>query len=351
MIESRLHSLICRSPARVRGLTLVELMVALVLSLVLMTGVITVFVANKTTFRTQEVLAELQENGRIATSLVTRDIRDAGYMGCDTGTPRVNVTLNDPDDYEWDYAKAVDGFEATSGGAWAPSLPTSLSSASPSPVAGTDVVTVRYSRGAGARVIQHNTPSADIKVVAGADLKEDEIVMVSDCTNAAVFQVTQVQVESVSQTNIVHNTNVGGGSKDPGNATKDLGKKYLGGEAVVMTTATYYIGTTGDGERALYRIVNRGTPQELVRGVEDLQVTYGVDTSGDRMANSYQVASGALNWEGVVSVRLSALVRSSLNRVADQPQQYTYNGSTVTASDLRLRQPFSTTVAIRNKSQ
>lgn len=331
-----------------RGLTLVELMVALVISLVLMIGVVTVFQANKTTFRTQEVLAQIQENGRIALALMTRDIRDAGYVGCDTVQPRIRNTLNDPDDYEWAFGTAVDGFNAASASSWSPALDSSISGATHSPLGGTDVLTVRYANGGGARVIQHNSSSAAIKVQAGADIDDDAILLVSDCTNAAVFQATNVTNEGAANTNIEHGDD---GSITPGNDTEDLGKKYLGGEVVQLTTHTYFVADTTDGQPALYRMENGKAPQEMLRGIEDLQVTYGVDNDGDRQAEEYATADGVTDWGAVVSVRLSALVRSIQDNVAENNQTYSFNGIDVRATDRRLRQAFSTTVTLRNKAQ
>ena len=63
-----------------RGLSLVELMVALVLGLVLMTGVIQVFLASRQTYATNEAMARMQENGRFALEFISRSARLAGYV-------------------------------------------------------------------------------------------------------------------------------------------------------------------------------------------------------------------------------------------------------------------------------
>ena len=53
-----------RGPVRQHGLTLVELMVSLVLSLVLMLGAMQLFVGSKQTYRLSDSLARVQESGR-----------------------------------------------------------------------------------------------------------------------------------------------------------------------------------------------------------------------------------------------------------------------------------------------
>lgn len=65
--------------SRHRGFTLVELMVALVISLLLMAGVIQVYLSSKQSYRLQDNVARIQESGRLATEILTRYIRLAGY--------------------------------------------------------------------------------------------------------------------------------------------------------------------------------------------------------------------------------------------------------------------------------
>jgi len=64
---------------RQTGLSLVELMVALVVGLLLLGGVIEIFVANKQTYRVAEASARIQENARFAAEILGRYLRIAGY--------------------------------------------------------------------------------------------------------------------------------------------------------------------------------------------------------------------------------------------------------------------------------
>ncbi|WP_018717328.1 PilW family protein [Arhodomonas aquaeolei] len=67
------------SHSRERGLTLIELMIALVLGLMLSAGAVQLFIANKQSYRLQDALARVQENGRFAMQRLGRDVRMAGY--------------------------------------------------------------------------------------------------------------------------------------------------------------------------------------------------------------------------------------------------------------------------------
>ncbi len=64
---------------RQRGLTLVELMVALVIGLVLLGGVLGVYLSGKRTYRARDGLSLVQENGRVALLQLRRGVQWAGY--------------------------------------------------------------------------------------------------------------------------------------------------------------------------------------------------------------------------------------------------------------------------------
>ncbi len=61
------------------GLSLVELMVALVVGLLLLGGVIEIFVANKQTYRVADTSARIQENARFVAEILGHHIRMTGY--------------------------------------------------------------------------------------------------------------------------------------------------------------------------------------------------------------------------------------------------------------------------------
>ncbi len=327
------------------GVTLVELMVAMVLSLLLLYGVVTIFQANKQGFLVQDSLARLQENGRFAVQMIARDIRRAGYWGCDAQETHLVNTLNNASSYAWKFDNAVDGFEATSASAWSPALDSSIKSAS----GGSDVLTVRFADIVGARVTQHNTPSADLKVTAKADLAVGDIAMVTDCRDSVIFQITNVQTVSGANTNVVHNTGTG----NPGNATKDLGKKFFGSEMVRVVTRSYYVRPGASGEPALWRVDNGGTPVELLEGVEAMSVQYGVDTDGDSVPDAYRAADAVTDWSDVYTVHVDLLLRSERDSVAPAAKAYSFNEygnvKPVSGSDRRMRQVMGITVGIRNK--
>jgi len=64
-----------------KGMTLIELMVALAIGMFLMIGAMTVFMQGRTTFRLTESISRLQENARFALDTMEPDIRMAQYWG------------------------------------------------------------------------------------------------------------------------------------------------------------------------------------------------------------------------------------------------------------------------------
>lgn len=68
-----------------QGVTLIELMISLVISMILMLGVIGVYITSKRGYVLQDDLARQQENARFSLDILMHDIRMAGY-------PKSNIT-------------------------------------------------------------------------------------------------------------------------------------------------------------------------------------------------------------------------------------------------------------------
>ena len=75
-----------------KGLTLIELMIAMLLGVFLIGGILQIFISTKQSYRMQENLSRLQENGRFAMDFIARDMRMTGYWGClNPSAPDVDV--------------------------------------------------------------------------------------------------------------------------------------------------------------------------------------------------------------------------------------------------------------------
>lgn len=81
------------SVANVRGFTLIELMVAMLLGLVVIAGVGSVFLSNQRVYRTNRALSDVQDSSRVAFELLARDVRNAGLTAC-SNSGRISNVLN-----------------------------------------------------------------------------------------------------------------------------------------------------------------------------------------------------------------------------------------------------------------
>jgi type IV pilus assembly protein PilW len=343
------------------GFTIVELMVTMVIILLVAGGAYKVFNSSWTTYRVQESMSRIQENGRFAMSFLIKDARMAGFVGCVSNLTPVN-TLNPPFDtsYTYDFSGGLGGFEAQSDGldpptwTWTPTVDASI--ASPTPLAGSDVLTLRGMLNNPVFIdATMPTVSADLKTAAVPSgvtppVADGDIVMISDCTAAAVFQITDY---NTANGNLVHNAGVLPPENPVGNETKDLGHKFeKGAEVFRVGTTTYYVGQNASGQPALYRKVGAANAQELVEGVETLQVLYGEDTNGDRSADVYRTANAVAAWSSVRSLRVGMLLRSlnEIPRIETNATVYNVLGTNSGPyNDRRLRRVFTSTVGVRNR--
>lgn len=99
--------------------------------------------------------------------------------------------------------------------------------------------------------------------------------------------------------------------------------------------------------------------QPLVSDVEDLQVIYGIDITGDQSADRYVPAPTAAQWPLVVTARVCVGVRSANNGLTSAAQNYlncegalgnpTGGATTTLAGDRRLHRSFVATYNLRNR--
>lgn len=344
------------------GFSLVELMVAMVLGLVVVAGVGQIYVSNKQTYRVTEAVARIQENARFAMDMLARDLRAAGYWDCGGAAAQIANSVNGTG---WQYvAEAVYGYE---GGV--DNFPADYSG---DVLQGTDSFRVAYMDASRAHVVDsHNPSAATIQLTADHDLKQGEVLAVASpaCKQVGIFQMSNTNNNNTIKV-VVHNT---GASTSPGNCTKDLGGAFTCSDQSNATTFTYepgsrlmrfvsrayYVSTGAGGTPALYRIgLSHASgnasldSEELVEGVEDMQVLYGVDTDSDDTANLYVTADlvpSVGEWSDVVSVRVDLLMRSLEDRLTSETRDYVFHGEKKTPADRRIRRVFTLVVALRNR--
>jgi type IV pilus assembly protein PilW len=169
-----------------------------------------------------------------------------------------------------------------------------------------------------------------------------------DCSEGELFQKSNNANSSA--------LTMAGGNVNPGNNGNNFNLAYEPETKVYEFTAmAYYIGEGTNGEPALFRrlMTPLQAPQELVSGVETLQILYGVDSSGTNAADSYLPADEVADWDNVASVRFSVMTRSR-DEVLDAANNRSFDilGSEVSQGnngDRRVRLVSVSTTAIRGR--
>ena len=94
------------------GFSLIELMIALILGLIVVAAAGGVFLSNKRVYNATETLGRIQENGRVAFELMSRDIREAGGNPCGNATRPRNMLTTATYPF-WDrFAEGLTGYDA-----------------------------------------------------------------------------------------------------------------------------------------------------------------------------------------------------------------------------------------------
>ena len=355
-----------------KGLTLIELMIAMGLGLFLLAGAVQVLVSSKQTYQFNENLTWMQENARYAIGLLTKDIRMAGYWGCNNSSATIANTLNSGSGWYTDFGQDIRGYDGDqaaypSGDFPVANVPALSSGSLPK----SDVVIItRGDSSAEFLVTGHNPNAAVIDIDGSHPYTEGKILVISNCTKTAIFQTT-----GNNQIKFGHNT----GSGAPGNCTKMFRFPVVcsnanqpgnpaydfdsDGQAKVMAAISngYYIDTASSGLPVLYRkYLNNDAgvdAEQLAQGIESIQLTYGEnlvaegaenDDGSDNAANRYVTADLVTSWDVVLSVKIHVLARS-ITETASEPQQFRFMGNDYIPKDNYLRQEFISTVKIRNR--
>ncbi len=281
-----------------RGLSLIEVLIALMLGVFLLGGVIQIFIINRQTYRTQENLSRLQEDGRFALDLLNRYVRLAGYLSSETvySTRYYDQKCEDRIDNVFGQRVYYKGS--------VPTMP---------PLAGT------------------NNDSGDAKY------KSDTI--------SAAFQSPRKPTTTAGVTDLRLPDCLGNPVGQAGAARDTLANNrfYIATNPATQRLALYCDPVHSDGTDP--------TPQPLLDGVENMQVRYGRKMAGGNRA--YLSANQVTNMREIDTIQVRLLM-STADQINTQPQPYTFdtddNGidETITPTDRRSRRVFTSTIALRN---
>jgi len=325
------------------GFTLVEMMVAMLIGLVLLGGVYSMFYSSSESYRRLQGLASIQERARIALNLLQDTVQAADYSGC-----RKNITINNvltnAGNYEFNFTQGIEGYDGSTGG-WSPAMVAAIPS--PLPSAG-DAITVRGPVGRSVKLAAAmGSVTSALTVPAGSPFVQGDVLMVVDCAGAAdIFEKTDAGGSTV--TTVAH-------AASGGNSSASLSSAYgIDSTVIKVGTTSFFIRNTG-GTRALWWKENAGAAQEILEGVDGMQILYGVTSNTDTSANQYMTATDVDNgnlWDNVVSIRIGLLVATvnSPSRTQDTKVYSLLNVNYGPYNDFQLRRIFTTNIVLRNRS-
>ncbi|MET0048913.1 MAG: PilW family protein [Sedimenticola sp.] len=360
------------------GIGLVDLLVAMLISLLLLAGIGQIYISSRAANEYADNLSRLHENARFAISVLTRNIRMAGHMPCAPSTLTNALASGEFDDY-LDFNRPLEGINQVEGKVdWTPAA-----------IEGTDAIKIIYSgdsEGGSYGVVSHATGSASLELNRPNPFPKGMVLMVCDPLHGAVFQNAGVS----GGPSVIHEA---GSDLTPGNCISALGypgncsagREYTfseGSRLAEVKARAFYIGRNKNSNgRSLYQRRldfiepkdkhdpdNPGLPgkyrlisEEIVEDVENLQILYGIDSSADAdiTPDNYVKADAVTDWKRVVAVQLWVIasthepLRSFTDEAAYGSESYPLGGEENVAipagAEEKYRVVLSSTIQLRNR--
>lgn len=317
------------SGLRQRGLSLVELMISITLGMVAVAGAISIYLANRSSYKLVEGAARVQENARFAVEFLGRDLREAGGIVCGGNLVQENV-LDSTYKAEWwgDWSSGLKGYNGTTAVEDA-----MFQTSGRERTSGTDALLVWNASSASPSQITNFDASTNTFTVY-PQRSEAQGYVFTACDDARVSTFTLIQQAS---TTVV-------AAQAPTNAIKP------GGFVNPLNASAWYIGdgASSSSTQSLYRVrlgTQSGSPntyaQEILENVTNMQITYlqgdgnGVPSTG---VTDYVKADAVSNWANVLAARV-VLTLATPDNV----------GLSTSGASQALTQDFVFTVAIRRR--
>lgn len=374
-----------RAPAA--GLTLIEMLIALLIGSLLMLGLVQVFSASRTAYQMSEGMARVQENARFAIDFLQRDLRMAGHFGCVNDqahlqTPEAMKTHFDgvtggPLAHPLNFQVSIAAYNApgTSPGnsvqvgseTALSGLPTAISDLDP--VNGSDILVLRFLAPTGASVTGIATvgstevvtlKSGRWPLLTTGGRPNPTLFGIADCRFVDLFRGSATVVGTNAQVTVTQPGTL------PATALEGRYTPHPAGQTQLYRAESivYYVALNPANRRALYRAYFDGAayvPEEMVEGVESLQLVFGLDRETDlanRPPTGYiddvRVADATwtpVNWRRAGAVQVGLLMGSP-DPAAAEAAGRSVLGVTFqppASHDAIYRSSYESTIALRNR--
>ena len=330
-------------PSLQRGMTLVEWMVSITIGLFLLAGLAVLFQHQSSAQYELEKTSRQIENGRYAMQLLKDDIELAGYNGEYGGSGTVPASMPDPcaTGYavlESALALPIQGYDAPS------TLPCSISSSNFK--SGTDILVIRHADTAVATTpltvgqtyiqtgIKNQALSFVIDQANATTLPSRFDLLKKDGTTAAPVRKYVVHVYYISPCSVPTNgsTCTSANTDDGGVSVPTLKRLELSYASNVATFSNV----------------------PLVEGIENMQIDYGIDSTGDGAPDSFTTSpTTPADWANVMALRVHLLARNN-EKTGGYSDTKIYNlglaGNTTATNDSFKRHVYSQLIRVVNPS-
>ena len=294
------------------GFSLVELMVAMVVGLIIISGAFSLHSTTRKTQQVNEAQMDMVADARFAIEMMAYDLRHTGFWG---GTNRGGL---------------IDcRYKATSGAA-ASCTASSAGETVPVALGGDCAQGWYYNLDVAVSASDGTNPFAGTCIPASEGYAASDVLQIryAEATPPGALLAGQAYVRS----------HFNGGRIFIGSTQPVLDSFDVNSLNHELHAYAYYVSdftdATGDGIPSLRRVALVNGPalqnQTLVSGGTDLQVQFGVDLTGDKIADSYVDPSAGLDPTTVVAAKIWLLMRTDDKQNITKAKTYTLAGTDVT---------------------
>ena len=312
------------------GMSMVELMIAMLLATILAGSIITVFVNNSHSFNQDENVLRMQDDARFALREIAFDIGMAGHYADllipASVTPDLSLAIvadcGPSGQDKWMYRTTQAGSGDSFSLIGIDNATSSTASAVHSCIdngellGGTDVVSVKRVAGSPAGITRAGSiylrTNGTVGLLYRAPYPAAPAVDVPVPLADWEFRPRVYYIRQFANT--------------PGDGIPTLRRKVLAGVGPSMTTEC------------------------IATGIENLQIEYGIDTTTDGNPNVFLSSPTLAQMQGIVTARIFLLARTSAidTRYTNQKTFSISNAPDYTPADSFHRRVFSTTVSVQN---
>ena len=344
-----------RTIRRAAGFSLIELMIAMTIGLLLLSGLAMIFVNSSDSNREMQKTAQQIENGRFAVEIISQDLRLAGFYGHlhDISSLTVPGTIppdpcedSDTDELLKALRYPVQGYR----GAIHATTPASDADPAglPASCTGALLTAANLKNGSDVLVVRR----ADTNALLTTETATSNVLFLQASATQAEVQVGNGAVIGNNKANgalsVLYLTN--GASPPPPAPMRRLRTHIYFVAPCSVGSAANGACTGAAGEDTIptlkrIELTTSGTLTivPLVEGIEFLKVEYGIDDApstvnlatglaGDANVDRYEVAPSSSEWESVVSAKIYLLARNT-EPTTGYTDDKTYNLGSASATD------------------